>query len=139
MNAKEWLSRAFCLEKQVQSKLEMIEVLKSLACRVTAVAEREPVKHTRDVTSLQDTVARIIEAEEELNRKIDELVAMKLEISRIIDQVQDVVLILLLEKRYLSFQSWDRISVEMGYSTRWVMMKHREALDKVQRILDGTV
>ena len=136
MNAKEFLSRAWLIEKQVQSKQEQIEVLKSLACRVTAGAGTEPVVHTRNVTSMQDTIVRILEAEEELNRRIDELVSMKLEVMRVVDQVKDVTLRLILEKRYLSFLSWERISVDLGYTVRWTLIRHEEALRTVQELLD---
>ena len=135
MNAKEFLSRAWLIEKQIQSKQEQIEVLKSLACRVTAGAGAEPVVHTRNVTSMQDTIVRILEAEEELNRRIDELVSMKLEVMQVIDQVKDVTLRLILEKRYLSFQSWEQISVDLGYTVRWTLTRHEEALRKVQELL----
>ena len=136
MNAKEFLSRAWHVEQQVQSKLEQIEALKSLACRMTASSGTEPVSHTRNVTSMQDTVVRILEAEEELNRRIDELVRMKVEVMQVIDRVQDVSLRLILEKRYLSFLPWEQIAVDMGYTVRWALVRHRDALDAVQRVLE---
>lgn len=136
MNAKEYLSQAWRIEQQVQSKLEQIEALKSLACKVTAAMGSEPVSHTRNVTSMQDAVIRIMEAEEELNRRIDALVAMKMEVMTVIDQVKDVTLRLILEKRYLSFQSWELIAVDMGYTVRWTLMRHEEALMVVAGILD---
>ena len=135
MNAKDYLSQAFCIEMQVQSKLEQIEALRSLACRVTAPMGAEPVSHTRNVTSMQDTVERILEAEEELNRRIDDLVATKLEIARTIDRVEDVTLRLILEKRYLAFLSWGQIGMDLHYSGRWRQVKHAEALEAVERIL----
>ena len=110
-------------------------MLKSLACRVTSGMGNEPVSHTRNVTSMQDTIVRILEAEEELNRRIDELVSMKLEVMQVIDQVKDVTLRLILEKRYLSFQSWEQISVDLGYTVRWTLTRHEEALRKVQELL----
>ena len=136
MNAKTYLSRAYCIELQVQSKQEQIEALKSLACRVTAGAGREPVKKTRNVTAMQDTVVRILEAEEDLNRRIDDLVAMKLEIAETIDRVEDVTLRLILEKRYLAFLSWGQIAMDLHYSGRWLLKKHLAALAAVQQILD---
>ena len=136
MNAKAYLSRAYCIELQVQSKQEQIEALRSLACRVTAGGGSEPVSHTRNVTSMQDTIVRILEAEEDLNRRIDDLVAMKLEIAETIDRVEDVTLRLILEKRYLSFLSWGQIAMDLHYSERWLQVKHGEALEAVQRILE---
>ena len=136
MNSKTWLSRAFCIEMQVQSKMEQIEALKSLACRMTAGFGSEPVKKTRNTTAMEDTVVHILEAEEELNRRIDELVAMKLEIADVIDRVEDAMLRLVLEKRYLSFLSWGQIATDLHYSGRWLQKRHNAALAAVQRILD---
>lgn len=135
MNAKEYLSRAWNIEQQVQSKLEQIEALRSLACRVTA-GNGTAVSHSRNVSSMQDTIVKITETEEELNRRIDELVEVKLEIMGIIDQVQDVTLRLILEKRYLSFHPWGQIVASMGYTERWTMLRHEEALRAVQELLD---
>ena len=85
---------------------------------------------------MQDTIVRILEAEEDLNRRIDELVKMKMEVMQVIDQVKDVTLRLVLEKRDLCFQKWEQIAVDMYYSLRSVQEKHREAVRAVQRILD---
>ena len=121
MNAKDFLSRAYCLEQRIQSKQEQIAYWRSLASKVT---------------SMQDTVEKILEAERELNRQIDELVDVKLETARVIDQVSNIHCRLVLEKRYLLFQHWEDISADMGYTVRWLQMKNREALDEVQVILD---
>ena len=135
MNAKEYLSRAWNIELQVQSKLEQIEALKSLACRVTSSVGNEGVSHSRNITSMQDTIVRIVEAEEELNRRIDDLVAMRMEVMGVIDQVQDVTLRVILEKRYLSFHTWEQIAISMGYTVRWTLIKHEEALRVVEELL----
>ena len=136
MRAKEFLSRAWLIEEQIQSKLEQIESLKSLACKVTTGFGKEPVDHTRNVTSMQDVIVRILEAEEELNHRIDDLVSMKMEVMQVIDRVKDVTLRLILEKRYLSFFTWEKIAVDMGYTVRWALQHHEEALRAVQKILD---
>jgi len=137
MDAKDYLARAWLIEEQIQSKMEQIESLKSLACKVTQGFGKEPVAHSPNVTSMQDVIVHILEAEEELNRKIDDLVSMKMEVMQVIDQVQNVTLRLILEKRYLSFFTWERIAVDMGYTVRWALQHHDEALRVVQKILDG--
>ena len=133
--AKAYLSRAYCLEQQVQSKLAQLEALRSLACRMTASFDRTPVSNTLNTTSMQDTIIRITEAEEELNKKIDELVAMKVEISHTIDRVRDVQLRLLLEKRYLLFLSWPQIAEDLMISDRWLQKRHDDALAAVRKVL----
>ena len=136
MNAKAYLSRVYCLDLQVKSKQEQIEALRSLAARVSTGLDKEPVKHSLNVTAMEDTVARIMEAEEELQRKIREMVDMMREISAVIDRVEDVYARLVLEKRYLRFQPWMNIAAELNYTERYVHMKHGEGLRAVQEILD---
>ena len=136
MNAFEFLSRAYKLDQQVQSKMHQISDLRAMASHVSAFMGNEPVSHTRDVTSMQATVAKIIEEEERLNQEIDQLVDAKQEISEVIAQVQDVNLRLILEKRYLLFEYWEKIAVDLGYSSRWIRDRHKMALRVVDRILE---
>lgn len=136
MDAKEFLSRAWKIETQIQSRAEQIEWLRSLACRVTPQYGGVGGSRFRNVTAMEDTIVRITEAEEILNRKIDELVTAKLGVMEVIDRVQDVTMWLLLEKRYLLFHPWDKIASDLGYTQRWTLKKHEAALDAVQRILD---
>ncbi len=136
MNAFDFLSGAFRLEQRVQSKMEQAEALRSLAEHMTAGFGQTPVKHSRNNTAMQDTIEKIMLVEEKLNQEIDELVDTKIEIARVIDMVPDVTLRLILEKRYLLFQYWEQIALELGWSARWLQVRHREAVREVQRILD---
>jgi hypothetical protein len=85
---------------------------------------------------MEHKIVRITEAEQNPNRKIDDLATEKLEAAEVIDRVQDVTMRLLLEKRYLLFHPWDKIASDLGYTQRWTLKKHEAALDAVQRILD---
>ena len=136
MNAKEYLSRAYLMEQQVESKLQQIEALRSMAESLTSRIGQEPVSHTRNVSSMQDTVNKIIEEEEALNEEIDRLVDVKREIADTIGQVPDVTFRLILEKRHLCFQMWEQIAGDLGYTVRWAQMRYSEALQEVQGILD---
>ena len=136
MDAKEFLSRAYLLELQVQTKLQQIEKLRAIASHVSGGIRRDIVKPDRATTGMEDMVLKIMEEEAELNRKIDELVDAKREIRRVTDQVNSVVLRLILEKRFLLFQDWMTIAIDMDRTPRWVLSKNREALEIVQKLLD---
>ena len=117
MTATEYLGQAYRLDQRINSKLQQVESLRSLTRKVTASYDGETVFHTRNVTSLEDTIFRLMEAEEELNRQIDELVVLKMDISRMINRVRNESLRLILEKRYLCF-----LDSEMKYFCRsWLM------------------
>jgi len=135
MTAKEYLGQAYRLDQHINIKLHQIESLRSLTQRVTASYDGEVVSHTRNVTSLQDTIIHLMEAEEELNREIDKLVALKVEIGKVIARVRNESYRLILEMRYLCFQPWDVIAANMHYSRRWVRKQHDRAVEVVDAIL----
>jgi predicted nucleic acid-binding Zn-ribbon protein len=80
MTAKEYLGQAYRLDQHINTKLQQIDSLRSLTQKVTASYDGEVVSHTRNVHSLQDAILHLMEAEEELNHQIDELVRTKVEI-----------------------------------------------------------
>ena len=106
-----------------------------LTQKVTVSYGGEPVSHTRDVTSLQSTIIRLMEAEEEINKQIDELVDLKIDIGKLIGQVRNESYRMILEKRYLCFLPWDQIAADMNYSRRWTLTKHERAVEVVDRLM----
>lgn len=135
MTAKEYLGQAYRLDQRINSKLHQIESLRSLTQKVTASYDGEVVSHTRNVTFLQDAIIRLMEAEDELNRQIDELVDLKMEISRTISRVRNENYRLILEMRYLCFNTWEEIAATLHYTDRWLRKMHDRALDVVDAIL----
>ena len=83
---------------------------------------------------MENTVIRIMEMEDELNRQIDELVDKKQEIAEVISRIEDVSVRVILEKRYLAFLPWDRIASDMGYSIRWTLAKHEKGIEEVEEL-----
>ena len=137
MTAKEYLGQAYRLDQRITSKLQQIDSLRSLTRKVTATCDREAVSHTRNPHSLEDAIIHLMEAEDQLNRQIDDLICLKVKIGEVIDKVHNESYRLILEKRYLCFMSWDQIAAEMNYSRRWVLKRHDQALGVVDRLLSG--
>ena len=135
MTAKEYLGQAYRLDQRITSKLQQIDSLRSLTRKVTASYDGEVVSRTRNVHSLEDAIIRLMEAEEELNRQVDELIHLKIDIGETINKVRNESYRLILEKRYLCFLPWDQIASEMHYSRRWVLNKHERSLEVVDRLL----
>lgn len=136
MTAREYLGQAYRLDQWINSKLQQVENLRSLTQRVTASYGREPVSHTRNETSLEDSIIRLMEAEEQINQQIDKMVNLKMDIAALIDHVRNENYRLILEKRYLCFLSWDEIATDMHYSSRWVRNVHERALEVVGKLLN---
>ena len=69
--------------------------------------------------------------EDELERSV---FTLKAEITKVIKSVEHLEYQTLLEKRYLCFQSWEQIAVDMDYDLRWIYRLHKKALDVVTEV-----
>lgn len=131
MNAKEYLKQAFYLDKRINSKLEQVESLNALATKATSTLSDMPKSPNRKSSKLEDTIVKIIDLQEEINRDIDKLVDLKKEIADCIFLLKDEEEQTVLEKRYLCFNSWEQIAVDMNYSIQYCFKVHKNALSKI--------
>ena len=132
MTKKEYLNQAYWLDRRIDSKLEQLSALKDMATRTTSVMSGEVVSHTRNVSSMQDVIVKIISMENEVNADIDRLVDLKAEIMRVIKAVASPEHQTLLELRYLCFKDWPDIACEMHCSESNVYKVHSRALQAVR-------
>lgn len=89
MKAKEYLERAYWLDQMIDSKLEQVASLRAMATKTTTIMKRDVVSRSRNMHSMEDTVAKIADLEEEINADIDRLVDLKKEIGETIRRVED--------------------------------------------------
>ena len=136
MTAVEFLSQAYLMDQQIRSKKEQLVMLRSMATSFYNPTDQEQVSCTPKTYALEESVIKIVEAENEIKAQVDRLVQTMMEIRSVIAAVQDVKLRLVLEKRYLLFQAWKDIAADMDRSIRWVQQKHVMALEVVGRVMD---
>ena len=110
MTAKEYLNQAYWLDRRIDSKLEQLSALKDMATKTTSIMSDDVVSHTRNVHSMQDVIAKIIDMQAEINADIDRLVDLKRDIMQVVKTVDDPELQTLLELRYLCFKDWQDIA-----------------------------
>ena len=128
MNAKEYLGQAYRLDQHINDRLMQLSQLRALTQRITTAYDGEVVSRTRNVHALEDSVIRLMEAEESINEEIDRFVDIKMDISKTIARVRNENYRLILEKRYLCFMPWEKIAVDMGYSIQHIYRLHDWAL-----------
>ena len=128
MTAKEFLSQARYLDMRINSKVEQIESLNDLATKCTSTITGMPHNPSPSTSLMADAVCKIVDLQEELGRDVQELVELKHRISTLIKSLHNHEQETVLEKRYLCFQSWEQIAVDMNYSMDGVYYVHRTAL-----------
>lgn len=131
MNTKEYLKQAFYLDKNINSKLEQVEKLNELATKATSTLSDMPKSSNRGESRLEEIIVKIIDLQEEINKDIDALIDLKREIAWTINNVKDKEMRSILEKRYLCFDSWEKIAVDMNYSTHHIFRLHNKALKSI--------
>ena len=131
MKAKEYLSQAYRLDKRIDSKIEQLKSLNLLATKCTSTLSDMPKSQSISNSRLEDTVVKIVDLQEEINRDIDSLVDLKRDIVRTIKSVQNPEYQIILELRYLCFKTWEEIAVQMNCSIDNVFKIRKNALKSV--------
>ncbi|NBJ91623.1 DUF1492 domain-containing protein [Parablautia muri] len=131
MKARDYLGQAFRLDQRINSKIEQVRSLNDLAAKCTSTITGMPGNPNRGKDSIGDTIAKIVDLQEEINRDIDALVDLKAEIYSVIRAIDNVECQTLLELRYLSFMRWEEIAVQLNYGMENIYRLHRKALNLV--------
>ena len=137
MTAKEYMEQARYLDMQINSKIEQVRSLNELATRVTTVYSDMPHSPNRNTFRMEETIAKIIDLESEIDRDIDALVDLKREIMRVVNSIESAEYRTILEMRYLQFKKWEQIALQMSTDLRWVYRMHGRALNEVQKIINS--
>ena len=131
MTAKEYLSQAMYIDQRINSKLEQVMTLRETATKATATLTDMPRSDSPNLQSMENTIVKIVDLENEINRDIDRLVDLKAEVRQLIAALENPEQQLILELRYLCFKQWSAIMEEMGISETSVYRIHGEALKNI--------
>jgi len=132
MNAKEYLSQAWYLDKRIKTKERQLDWLRSHAVYVSPKLSEVPKAPSIKRSPVEEAVVRITELEHEINTSIARLMQLKVEIADAIRSVNSMECETLLEMRYLAFLAWDQIASQLNYSQDYVYHLHRKALGLVR-------
>ena len=130
MTEKEFLQQVFIAYKEVDSKLEQIARLQSLATRTTTVIHGTPSGNGTALSSRVESAVISIQAQSEfLADEINHLLDVRQRVADEIAKVTNHDERLVLEYRYLAFRSWKEISHVMKIGLRTVFRLHDRALE----------
>ena len=138
MTAKEYLSQVFYIDQRINCKLDQVMRLRENATKATATLSDMPHSDSPNLKSMENTICKIVDLEREINRDIDQLVDLKAEAREALAQMPNPDESLILELRYFSRKTWEKIAEETGYSVRHVTRLHGRGLQHF-RIPDKSV
>ena len=128
MTTKEYLRQIYRLDRRIELDRRKIEKLR-------AVLDYKPPSGGSGSGSsadrIPDTLAKIIEYEEQTKRLTKRYIELYNEIEKAIKNIQSPTCREVLERRYLLYQKWTDIADEMHYSLENVYKLHGKALQKI--------
>ena len=130
MTAKEYLLRAWEIDKRIDARIEERERLEA---RLTSPRMTNLTGMPRGGGSdWTNAVIAVSELSQEITKEILDLCRIKREVIEAIDAVEDRDYRRVLELRYRNYMKWDDIAKAMRYDVRNVYILHGKALLKVR-------
>ena len=124
---KKELHELFWMKKNIKRMEEKLIELEAKAAQITSKISKEPKEHDNTVDKLSETVAEIVDLQNEINDQLKKYYERVKYIERSIEALPPREA-LLIRLRYLDQLRWEEICVEMHYSWRQIHYIHAEAL-----------
>ena len=134
MDAKEYLSRAFELNRSLKFKERHLRDEKAKVPYSGPLYGDVKIDTNIRRSSVECAAIRIAALEEEIEDLKSELEEAIRSISSTIKRVGNTDMEAILEMRYLSFLDWEDIITRMGYSRGYVFKLHSRALRMVRML-----
>lgn len=127
MNAKEYLNQVRYNDANIASRIEernrlWISLTSIKSSRIKEISVQESNQKN------DDRFEKVLELDRYIDREIDKLYELKLEISKRIDRCDEQMHSIILRERYLNYKSWYDIAVLLNYDKRHILRIHGHAL-----------
>lgn len=127
---KEKLRSAYTLQRLVDAGVAELQNLRDSAGKITPAYSLAPGSCGTGQRIENDT-AKIVDLENTLMADKKRLVEAVAEIKKLIALVDEPLLNRILEKRYLQYQKWEQIAVDLGYAWAQIHRLHSKALNYI--------
>ena len=132
MTAKEYLRRIRDTESDLRSAEQDYQRARDDVMNLKAIQYDKDKVSNSHIGDLSDAIAALEKYVERVNAKWDELIALRTEAEKQIEQIVDGRYREVLHRRYLQGESWEYIVVGMGYAFRTVLWLHGKALKQFE-------
>lgn len=125
---KEYMMQVFKLEKEVEKLSQRLEYLKFQQTKPTSSQMGLGIQISSNITSAQDTTIKVLEAEEELNKAIEQLTKHEWEIVQAYAPLSPRQKSIILW-RYICRLPWKQVAKKANLSEMQVMRIHNASLE----------
>lgn len=136
-DVKALLRKIELYDTHINNLTQDIEALRTMATKITACMNQVVVSGSGNQDKLGDAVAKIIDLEGKIFKKVCVYTDLKEKVIELIEQVPDPDQVKVLHKRYAEYKQWEEIACEMKCTFRNVCYIHGKALQAVEEIWEG--
>ena len=136
--AKEYFQRIDELNVLIHIKMRQAASLRDSLSISTPPPDAEHVSHTRNMNTMADKIAAVVDAERETDALVDELVQLKNELITYVNRLPDPKETMFITERYLEGKETDDIAEAHHYSRRRIQQLLKSGTEHLDAILSGS-
>ena len=137
-DAKIYLMQVQIYDQIINSKLQDLAKLKDMITKITPSLSDSGGSSGNSQDKLGDTIAKIVDLENEINEEIDAFIEKRRSVARTLLMVKDPNQFAVLHGRYMLSKSFEQIAFEMHMTYRNICYIHGKGLQSVEKILKGS-
>ena len=126
--AKDYFAQIRKTDRLIQRLSSTVATLRSSLNAQSYDLKPDKVQGSSAKSPFESTVIKIIDLEEKINARIDELATMRNDTFSMIKNVPDLEQQNILIGRYIQLKEWDDIAAELKFSAKWILKLHGKAL-----------
>ncbi len=138
MTTKQYLQQIYQIHRKVkrlQAQREQIRAELYSIGSPSGKMDADKVQTSTSGDSMLRLIAKVDELEREIVEEVDELLEKQHRITREIEQIPNNRQRDILFRRYVLFQKWERIAVDLDVTVRYVYQVHGDAMKSFAKIL----
>ena len=133
MTTKEYLNQIYKINLMLEAKLEEINSLRAMACRISVPTKTEKVKSSPNTDKLENAVVKIVEVEKETEKVFEELIKKRKNIIDQIDAIEIPEYYSFLTYKYVQMLQTKEIADKMGIAKSAMFRIQSEALEEFEK------
>lgn len=133
MTTKQYLTQISVYDKRINTKLSEIFKLRTLLQSITVCSKEDVVQTSGSKDKLGDSIAKIVDLENEINDLVDEMVGTRKFIIEQIENMENYNENNVLYLKYVLGMSFEEVAESMNYSVRQVIRIHGYALSNFEK------
>lgn len=134
MDIKKKLSKPYLMREKIAYTQTQIEECEMYIDRISPIINNTGIKNKTNQDLKTNSIINLIAYKEKLICEINTLYQHKIDVSNIIDNLENELDKLILKKHYLNYEPWTKISEDLSLTYQTIHAHHKKSLEILEKI-----